>query len=244
MSRGLYTAASAMVAGMERQLVLANMVANVNTPGFKGEQTIMRSFSSVFARTANGGAVARLGTGTAMERVGVDLRAGVQTITGSRLDVALEGEGFIVVEDAEGNLRLTRDGHLRVDAEGFLTTTDGMRVQSENATAIAVGAGEVIIQRDGTVLVDGEVAGKIRLALAPADQLLRAGSGSFVVEDAATLEAATAQLIQGSLERSNVNTTQVLTDMVGVARAYESAQRIFAMQNQIQGRAASDIARL
>ncbi len=243
MGRGLYTAASAMLAGLERQLSLANMVANVNTPGFKGDQTTTRSFPSVLAMAGGGGA-ARLGSGVLMEHVGVDLRPGPLQATGSPWDMGLEGAGFFVVEDANGGLRLTRDGHLVTDTEGFLATTSGHRLLSQENAPLQVGNATAEIGRDGAVFVEGERIGTIRVVTAPADGLLRAGGSSFVVVDAGALEPATPEVVQGSLEGSNVNTTQALTAMVSVARAYESAQRIFTMQNQILARTVSEVGRV
>lgn len=244
MSRGLYTAASGMLVGMERQLSLANMLANINTPGFKAEQVITRSFPSVLARATNSSGTAKLGSGVIMERVGVDLTPGAYTRTGSDLDVALDGAGFFVVRDAEDNLHLTRDGHFVANPDGLLVTMDGSFVLTRDDTTINVSGGDVSFQSDGTVLVGGEVAGTLRLATAPVGTMLRAGSAGFVVRDETTLEEATPFVRQGTLEASNVNATQVMTEMVTVARAYESSQRIFSMQNQILSQTVRDVGRI
>ena len=244
MSRGLYTAASGMVTGMQRQLELANLVANINTPGYKGERTVTRSFPEVLAQASKGGGTTRMGTGVVLERAGVDLTPGTRVDTGNALDVALEGNGFFVAQDGAANLRLTRDGHFRVGAEGFLTTSAGFQLLSTDNTPIQVGSGPVAIQQDGSVVVAGAVAGRLRLVNPPEGALLRVGESSFGVEDVAALDDAAPTVLSGKLEQSNVNSTQALTEMVSVARAYDSAQRLFAMQNQILGRTVTEVGRV
>ena len=253
MSRGLYTAASGMLAGMQRQLALSNQLANVNTTGFKADQTTTRAFSGVLAQAGGGGgqllrALAgsgtALGSGAQMERTGTDLRPGLLRTTGRGLDVALDGEGFFVAEGEDGRLRLTRDGHFLVNSEGFLTTAQGDRLLSATGGPLTAGAGTVTFGSEGDVLVDGEPVGRLRVATAEAGALLRAGGSSFVVTDEGALEDVAARTVAGTLEESNVNTTATLTAMVDVARAYESSQRIFAMQSQILSQTASEVGRV
>ncbi len=248
MSRGLYTAASGLVAGMERQSTLANALANVNTPGYKAELFTTRSFPGVFLSASGSGALrSRFGTlssGVVTDRLGLDLGAGAITPTGATFDLAIDGDGFFVLQDFDGNLRLTSDGHFRADARGVLVSSDGWQVQSRTNGPISVAGGAVEIGRGGVVRVAGEAAGVIRLAAAPAGGLLHAGDSTFLVGAGEELTEATGEIVQGSLEGSNVNSTQLLTQMVSVSRAYESAQRMFAMHNRIMGLTATDVGRV
>lgn len=248
MSRGLYTAASGMFAGMERQVALANALANVSTPGYKSDVVALRSFPSVLLRAQDSGQLSRrfgaLGSGVVLEHQGVNLSAGTITPTDYELDVAIDGAGFFVVRDDRGNERLTRDGQFSRSASGALVTSGGFELLSTDNTPIVIGGAPPTIGHDGTVQAGGQVVGRLRMVDASSGDLLRAGSSTFVVAEGTVLAEGSGQLIQGSVEGSNVNTTEVLTQMVGGARAYESAQRIFAMQNRILGMAASELGRV
>lgn len=251
MTRSLYTAASGMLAGVHRQLALSNEIANVNTTGFKADQTTTRSFSGVLAQAGEGGALAALagsgrplGTGALMERTGTDLRQGSLRTTGRPLDVALDGPGFFVATASDGQLRLTRDGHFLVDEAGVLTTALGEALVSAGGGPLTVGDGEVVFGPDGSVTVDGETIGQLRVSTAESTALLRAGGTAFIVEDPAALSEITGRMVGGALEESNVNTTATLTAMVDVARAYESSQRIFTMTSQVLARTVSDVGRV
>ena len=253
MTRSLYTAASGMLAGTHRQLALSNQLANVNTTGFKADQTTTRSFQGVLAEANGGdsgllsrlgGSGTGLGSGALMERTGTDLEPGALRATGRALDVALADDGFFVAAGDDGRLRLTRDGHFLVDTEGFLTTAQGDRLQSSAGTPLSVGDGAVTFAADGGVVVDGERLGQLRVATADAVSLLRVGGSSFSVPDETALVDVTPRTVAGTLEESNVNTTATMTAMVDVARAYESSQRIFAMTSQLLSTTVREIGRL
>ena len=248
MIRALYTAASGMLAGARRQLQIAHAIANLNTPGYKDGLSSTRSFNGVLLRAQGGvpGQQSRvaLGTGTLLEGRGVDLREGTPAYTGGTLDVAIAGDGFFVVEGADGVQRLTRDGQFEVDAEGFLANTRGARVLSTAGTPIAVASSEAQIDPDGSVRVDGAAVATVRRVTVAPEALLRAGDSAFVVADAAALTEAAVLLSPGRVEQSNVNATQAMSEMVAVARTYESAQRVFALASQVLERTATDVGRL
>ena len=249
MSRGLYTIASSMVAQMNRQAALAGALANISTAGYKADLFRTRSFPSVFLRAAQSGGLSRrhgaLGSGVIMDDLGPDLRQGTLIQTDGALDLAIDGPGFFVVRDQGNNVRLTRDGHFLAAADGSLATSEGFVLLSDRNDPINVGGGSAVkIARTGEVFVDGAPVATIKFATAPADALLRAGGTSLVLKAGQTLESAQAQVVQGSLEGSNVNTTALLTQMISVARAYESAQRVFEMENRILGQSVNDVGRV
>ena len=251
MIRGLYIAASGMLTGARQTDQITNAIQNINTPGFRAELTTTRAFAGVTLRAqgglltpaALGGGSTRLGTGTVLESLGYDARPGALRRTGNPFDVALVGEGFLVVRDAEGLTRLTRDGHLRISADGLLVTSEGFAVLGTDDQPITVPGSDIAIREDGLVQANGTPAGTIQTATAPTEALLRAGNNTFILATGAQTEPAALLLRSGQLEDSNVNTTESLTAMVNVSRAYESAQRIFALQNQVLGRSVNDLGR-
>lgn len=193
-----------------RQSTMANNLANVSTDGYRGER--------VFARLMDG---AR----TPVAESGTDLRRGALTRTDNPLDVALEGDGFLVVETPTGD-RLTRGGSLNVDATGILVDGSGSPVLGE-AGRIAVPDGELAIDRAGRVTVEGEPLARLRVERLPAGvDPVREGDTHFTAPEGMAAEADEETMIrQGHVEGSNVDPVTALVEMVEVQRAYTALER-------------------
>ncbi|MFQ5340561.1 MAG: flagellar hook-basal body protein [Anaerolineae bacterium] len=257
MIRGLYAAASGMIMGVLRQGLIAQDVANANTPGYKqvslpptrATQLNLHRLSTA-QTTASTPAVGPAGTGVYPAPMETDFGQGVLQSTGRSLDVALEGEGFFQVQTPEG-VRFTRDGRFHRDAAGNLVTTQGYLVLSANSQSVQLPqAGEVVIARDGTVSVDEQAAGRLGIFQVPVVSLQRAGENLFVSTPvpgqapAATPQPATdVRVRQGFLEGSNVDIAGTLVEMMSVARTYEASQRLVQVQDEVLART-MDVGRL
>lgn len=259
MIRGLYTAASGMMAEALRNDVVANNLANVNTIGFKRDRTIASPFPEMMIRRINdqtapssGRApaprIGTMGTGVVLEGTWADMQQGAFQHTGRNLDVAIVGDGFLAVAHGDG-LAYTRDGRLQVTADGWLTDAQGRRVVGvEGPIRVyepeAAVPGSITIGRDGIVTVDSVAVGQLAVHRfeQPAfmrrlgDNLWQATehSGAVVIE-AATVEAE-------HLESSNVNVVAEMVKMIQVQRAYEANQRVLQAHDETLGRAVNDIA--
>src|SRR5919201_84041 len=122
MDRGLYIAASGMLAEQVRQDQIANDLANSSTPGYKADRSAQRAFSELLLQNSKTGAVVGpLGLGAMVDKVQTDMSEGPLRQTDEPLDVAIEGDGFLAVQTPQG-VRYTRDGQLVVDAQGRLAT--------------------------------------------------------------------------------------------------------------------------
>ena len=120
MERGLYIAASGMLAEQVRQDQLANDLANASTPGYKADNSEQASFSDLLLWNSSTGApIGSLSMGSRITHVVTDLTQGPLQSTGDPLDVALNGPGFLAVATGSG-VRYTRDGQLMVDGRGRL----------------------------------------------------------------------------------------------------------------------------
>ena len=129
MIRGLYTAASGMVAQMRAQDISANNLANVSTTGYKKDLPALAAFPELFLHRFNDGPagvlgigaspapIGALGTGVWVEEVATNMKQGSLKETGRELDFALRGNGFFVL-DTPGGRRYTRNGSFSIDAEG------------------------------------------------------------------------------------------------------------------------------
>jgi flagellar basal body rod protein FlgG len=151
---------------------------------------------------------------------GLDLQQGVFRETGRPLDVGLDGPGFLVVKTERGE-RLTRGGSMRLDAQGFLTDQHGNPVLGQGGPMILNGA-EVEVQADGTVLVDGAAAGRLRIETVddPAT-LLKEGSGLYVpATPTRPVAEETTRARQGAVEEPNVDPLLSMVDLITIQRAY------------------------
>lgn len=267
MIKGLYAAASAMLAGLTRQNLISHNLANVDTPGFKQLLVSMDDFVktdvSTQPQTTTWELPLKAGTlpvslTTAPQSLG-ELGLGVQTIepltdfedgalrqTGQATDLALHGAGFFQVRTPDGN-RYTRDGRFLRDAGGNLVTVDGYAVLNTAGAPIQLPEGVLAVGRDGTLTVDGQAAGQLQIAVFndPAAELNRdpARGNLFSAAGAPTgTQAGTVE--QGYLETANINPAQLMTQMVAVGRAYEAAQRLVQTQDDLLGRAIATLSRL
>lgn len=223
MDRGLYIAAGGMVAEQLRQDQLANDLANASTPGYKPERAAQESFGDVLlANRQTGQPIGSIGLGVDVSRVGVDLTQGPLRETDEPLDVALQGEGFLVVQTPDGN-RYTRDGQLSQDAQGRLVTASGLPVLGDGGQPIAIPAGaKPEIAADGTVTAGGRTVGK--LALVTLQNPVKQGDGLFA--GTAGQAPAGTTFRQGYLEGSAVDPAKAMVDMMVSMRSYESSQRV------------------
>src|SRR5919199_5510377 len=140
MERGLYIAASGMLAEMVRQDQIANDLANASTPGYKPDRSTQRSFGRLLLQnTRTGATVGPLGLGVRVDGTITDLSPGPIRETREPLDFAIVGDGFFAVQ-TPGGIRYTRNGQFTVSPDGFLATPLGGRVLGQNGAPVRVGA--------------------------------------------------------------------------------------------------------
>lgn len=252
MIKGLYAAASAMLAGLVRQHTLTHNVSNMDTPGFKEILVSMDDFvdSAVVhpPGEAQVGASLRylgeLGLGVETAPQKVNFASGGLKYTAQPLDLAIQGPGFFRIQ-APGGERYTRDGRFTRDAQGQLVTIDGHRVLDDGGRPITLPEGPILVLPDATISVNGQAAAKLGLVAFenPAEELqpdlpnLYAASGAPAGKVVGTVS-------QGYLEMSNVNPAELMTQMVAVARAYEAAQRMVQTQDELLGQTIASLGRL
>jgi flagellar basal-body rod protein FlgF len=155
----------------------------------------------------------------------VDLSQASMAMTGGSFDFAIQGEGFFLIETADGN-RLTRAGSFTPSAEGELVNSDGQRLLDAGGAPIFVppGAGSISMAEDGTLSAAGVPLAQVGLWI-PVDPLsLRHQSGTLF--EAGEVEPAEgARVFHGFLEESNVNPVSEIARMIEVQRAYELGQK-------------------
>lgn len=223
---GLTSAAGALRYWERRQEVVAHNLANVSTDGFKGER--------VFARL--------LGDATPAAQTATDTRAGTLRQTQNPLDLAIAGDGYLVVQTPAGE-RFSRGGALALDAGRRLVDPAGHPVLGEQG-AITVPEGAVLtVSPAGDLRMDGRPVARLRLERVPPGTPLAHEGGTLLVPDGArqSIPPAERQLRQGAVEESNVSPISALVEMIGVQRAYASVQKAVTTLDAVRGTAATDL---
>ncbi|WOI32403.1 flagellar hook-basal body complex protein [Tritonibacter scottomollicae] len=213
-----YTTLSRQSGLLNEIQVVANNIANSSTTGYRSEGLIF----SEYVKSAPGQESLSMGRASIRN---TSLEQGTLNQTNGSFDLAIEGDGFFMVETPAGN-RLTRAGNFTPNAEGDLVTADGYRVlDAGQAPMFVPGDAETIaFGSDGTLSADGQQLGQIGLFMPDEEaQILREDGVMFRVEGE-TLAADGAQVLQGFLEGSNVSTINQLARMIEVQRAYEMGQ--------------------
>jgi flagellar basal-body rod protein FlgF len=228
MDSGFYAACAALMARSQALDLVANNLANTSTPGYRGQENIFRSFLAT-ASGHQGSALNR-----AVNDFGIsggsqmDLTQGNLEHTGNDLDFAVQGSGFFEVKGANGTV-YTRNGNFQVSAQNLLTTAQGDPVMGEQGPIKVVGS-PVTVSPDGTISVNGAVAGKVKLIeFPPGTDLQSVGKSSYSAPAKSGALAKQSTIAQGSLESSNVNPVAGAVELVAVQRYAEMMQRALGM---------------
>jgi len=247
MIKGLYSAASAMITGVYRQQAVAHDIANVDTPGFKQILTSLEDFDTTYAYTQttdNSSSspvyLGEIGLGVMAAPETTDFSQGELKTTDSELDFAIEGEGFFMIQTADG-VRYTRDGRFSRDAAGNLVNVDGYRVLGPNGQSITLPEGEVSVSTDGTIYVNDVSSGTIGLAyFEDLTTFSRDGENTFT-STATPATTGGGMILQSTLEQSNVDSAQLMTQMIEISRSYQAAQQMVQNQDELLGKTISTL---
>lgn len=227
MDRGLYIAASGMLAEIARQEQIANDLANASTPGYKADRSAQRGFSALLLRdTRSGRTVGPLGLGAQIDEVRTDLRPGPLRETGNPLDLGIEGEGFFAVRTGAG-IRYTRNGSFTVSARGTLVDALGHELVGRDG-------GPVRLRRNGGVPV-GQVG---VFAVAGARKV---GDSLFAGTAAGP---ATGRVRSGTLEESATDPARAMVEMISSFRSLEADQKAIQTIDDTLGKAAVQVGAL
>ena len=244
MNYGLYLAASGVSTNMARLDVLSNNLSNVNTVGFKPLSAPTRARDVVrvedgLQHMRSDRMLERLGAGVMPAPTMVRDRQGALTETGRPLDVAIQGDGFLVARAGEGEagLRLTRDGRLAMDGDGTLRLAgSGSAVLDDRGQPIRVDPSRRMeIRGDGVVLQDGGAVARLRVATVADPTALRPmGEGLYASRDGSPLglRAAEGVVRQGMVEGSAVDPVRTLMGINRAGSASRSNLRVIDLINQ------------
>jgi flagellar basal-body rod protein FlgF len=246
---------NALLVGLSRQValqreldVIANNLANINTNGFKGESVQFEEYLSSPAR-ADSFPLADRRVAFVQDRATIaDFSQGPLAQTGSALDVAISGDGFLVVDSPAGE-RYTRNGALSRNANGELVTSEGYRVRgAQGPIQFDQNDNDILIARDGAIsaMNGNQIAdrGKILLVrFADPQQLTKEGLSLYSAPGQQP-QAVTADtsLQQGMVEKSNVQPVVEMGRMIEVTRAYTSLANLMNRTQDLRSTAINKLA--
>ena len=238
---------------LERQLqVIANNIANVNTTGYKADQSLFEEFLSSGAHEDNFIGKDRKVSYVQDRGTYHDFSQGALQQTANPLDLAIDGNAFLAVQSTDGE-RYTRDGNLQINGQGQLTTVGGDVVLG-NAGPIVFQPTDhdINISPDGTITVveanarADTIRGKLRLvSFTDAQSLLKQGNNLYTASNGAAPQAdLKATVKQGYIEKSNVNAVAEMGRMIEVSRTYTQIANILQQQSDLHKNAINQLAEI
>jgi len=229
---------------LNQQAVTASNLANASTPGFRAQLNALRAVPveglSLPTRTL-----------VTASTPGADMTPGQMDYTSRPLDVALQQDGWLAVQTADGTEGYTRNGNIQVNAAGQLTIQGHPMIGEAGPIAVPEGS-EVTIAADGTIsaLNPGDPpntvapVGRLKLVKAEGNEVQRGDDGIFRLTQAAqaprgaALQAdPTIRVMSGVLEGSNVKPVEAMTDMIASARRFEMQMKVISSVNENAGKA-------
>ncbi len=212
---------------MSEMRAVANNIANANTTGFRAEGVIFSEYIQSLGPNAPS-----LSMAAARVRETIQTQ-GALAQTGGAFDLAIEGDGYFMVQTPQGN-RLTRAGSFTPNENGDLVTMDGSLVLDAGGAPVFIpqGVGPIGIAPDGTISADDVPVGQIGLFLPTDPNGMIREDGVRFRADAGVEPALEGRMMQGALEESNVDSVMQITRMIEVQRAYELGQGFLDKEDQ------------
>ena len=249
MSRGFYTLTSGMLTQQRKIDVASNNVANLNTAGYKKEQTVTSNFGSLLINKYKQNGINEEATPindvsiirTVLENNTIHSQGAIEE-TGNITDFAIMGPGFFGV-DNNGQVLYTRNGSFNIDEEGYLTLAGIGRVQGEFGE-IYVGGDKFDFLEDGSIIVDSEITDKIAIYdFLDYNNLNKYGEGMFISDvEPDLVEYPTIK--NNTIERSNVEVTEELTNIMSSQRALQTAAQALKIYDMINDKAVNEIGKI
>ncbi|MGN6515923.1 MAG: flagellar basal-body rod protein FlgF [Rhizomicrobium sp.] len=242
MDNTLLVSLSQQLAAYRSMDVIANNIANTNTPGFKREAMKFEEYVQQ-TQPAEGETGPQQISFVQDKGTMRDLTQGAMTHTGSPFDLAISGKGYFTIQTPDGSTRYTRNGHFTLDSGGRIVTEDGGVLQGDGGEiAITTDDGDIHIAQDGTITGARGQLGKVKLVTFANEAALQKEGGSLYSTTQTPEPVETPQIAQGSLEESNVQPVLEISHMLDVLRAYQTTANLTQSQEELKRNAIDKLA--
>jgi flagellar basal-body rod protein FlgF len=219
---------SRMMALRTKLDVAANNVANIETTGFRGQQLSFQEYLEPVPGREIGVKPERPLSLVNAALPFMSSAGGAIETTGNPLDLAIDGNAYFAVQTDQGE-RYTRDGSFTLDEQGRLVTAGGQPVLTDRGVVtVPPDAGEISVDPSGQISTRLGALGRLRLVSFDNRASLQAVGGNLLESDRAPIEtnASSVRLVQGALERSDVQPTLEMAKLAEINRAYEMAAKL------------------
>ncbi len=254
MVRGFYSAAAGVFTQQKSLNVISNNIANASTAGYKSQSTMESSFGDhLINRISELDSVAKnnIGPGSYMtvnSSEYTDFTQGSLESTGRSVDMAINGNGFFLVESETYGQVLTRNGQFEIDSDGDLYLPGVGKVLNDGEDTINLENGNFTVSPSGVISIDGDEADTLFVAVPGEDTVLKSvGNGVFQVNEEGGYDQAeteTYRVMQGTLEKSNINIAQEMSKIIAGQNHYNSCTQIIKMYDSINELTVNNIGRI
>ncbi len=231
MNRGIYPPLAGALTLERRLEVLSHNIGNVQTTGYKKDKPV---FATILGQTS-GPSVAGIDLFPLVDALPPDRSQGVLFHTGESLDVALQGEGFLVAQTPDG-LRYYRGGKLHRNGIGNLMTQFGDPVMGKKGP-VKLPPGEIVIDSAGNISVNNVTVDTLRLDRVPKEETIAKFGDLYWTVPEKTTRARGTTVHQGMLEKSNVNPSLDMVELIKVTREYEQMQKAIQAMDELASQA-------
>ncbi|MCA1244865.1 flagellar basal-body rod protein FlgF [Stappia stellulata] len=234
---------NALLIGLSRQAalrnqlnVVANNLANMNTNGYKTQRLLFEEYLMPVAQARQFEQGDQEFSYVVDYGMASNFEPGSISLTGNAFDVALEGDGYLVV-DTPGGERYTRAGAMHLDASGQLVTSDGLAVQGEGGPLTFTAEDtDISIAKDGTISSSLGVKGRLRVVSFENQQgLERIGANLYTGEN--PVPAQNVRVLQGAIEKSNVSGVTEVSRMIEITRNYTAVSKMISDNEELRKKA-------
>ena len=223
--------------------VVANNMANLNTSGFKTQNLLFEEYLMPVAEATEFQTPDETLSYVHDYKTHTDFANGSFKLTGNDLDMALEGDGFFVVQMEDGTEAYTRNGAFHLDASGQMVTSEGRPVlTSAGPLTFTREDGLIEIAEDGTISTELGVRGQMRVVAFEDNQALQKLSETLYQGENPAAPDRT-RVVQGALEQSNVDGIFEVTRLIEITRAYESISKFLKDADELRQQAISTLGR-
>ena len=242
MDNTLLVSLSQQLAAYRSMDVIANNIANINTPAYKRESVKFEEYVQQ-TQPAEGETGPQQISFVQDKGTLRDLTQGSLNHTGAPFDLAIRGKGYFTIKTADGSTHYTRNGHFTLDANGNIATEDGGKLQGDGGDlTVTNDDGDIHIAQDGTMTGARGQLGKVKLVSFADETALQKEGSSLYSTTQQPVAVETPVLSQGDLEESNVQPVLEISHMLDVLRAYQTTANLTQSQEDLERNAIDKLA--